>query len=74
MTPLRLKVRELRLAKGWSQQQLAAAAGVRQGTVSALETGKSKGADFSTLERLALALGADPHALFETVRGRRHPR
>ena len=73
MTPLRLRLRELRLAHGWSQHQLADAAKVRQGTVSALETGKSKGADFITIERLALALGVDPHTLFVTVPSRRRP-
>ncbi len=67
MTPLRVRLRELREAKGLSQFALAEAAGVRQGTVSALETGKSKGIDFATANRLAKALGVEPHELFETA-------
>ncbi len=67
MTPLRLRLREMREAKGLSQLQLAEAAGIRQGTISALETGKSKGIDFSTAEALAKALGVSPHEIFETV-------
>lgn len=60
MTPLRLRVRELREAKNWTQTQLAEKADVRQATISAIETGQSKGVDFDVLERLAKALGVDP--------------
>lgn len=59
MTPIRLRVRELREAQGLSQAGLAKLAGVRQGTISKLETGQTAGIDFSTLERLADALGVN---------------
>ena len=73
VTPLHLRLRELRKAAGLTQEQLATAAGVRQGTVSALETRKSKGIDFATAEALAKALGVDPHELFETTPAKRRP-
>jgi transcriptional regulator with XRE-family HTH domain len=66
MTPLRLRLRELREAKKLSQLQLAESASVRQATISDLETGKSKGIDFATAEALAAVLGVEPHQLFET--------
>ena len=60
MSPIVLRVRELREAKGWSQRDLARRAKVRQATVSAIEAGQTKGIDFVTLERLAKALAVDP--------------
>jgi len=73
VTPLRVRLRELRESVGLSQAALADQAGVRQASISALETGKARRADFSTIERLAKVLGVRPHELFETVRapGRR---
>jgi putative transcriptional regulator len=71
MTPLQIRLRELREAADLSQLALAEAAGVRQATISALETGKARRIDFSTVERLAKALGVDPHQLFETVPAKR---
>lgn len=67
MTPLRLRLKELRTAAGLSQEQLAAAAGIRQATVSGLETGQTKRVDFATIEALAKILEVEPHALFETA-------
>jgi putative transcriptional regulator len=60
MTPIRLRVRELRDAKGWSQVELAERAGVRRATVSAIENDQTTGIDFDTLEKLAKALEVDP--------------
>lgn len=58
MTPVHLgRVKELRAAKGWTQKQLATAANIRPATLNALEKGQTKGIDFDTLERLAVALG-----------------
>jgi transcriptional regulator with XRE-family HTH domain len=68
MTPLRIRLRELRLAKGLTQVELARKAGIRQATVSGLETGRTKRVDFPVLERLAAVLGVAPHRLFQTVR------
>jgi len=59
MNPIRLRVRELREAKGLSQRQLAAVAGITQATISNIETGRVKGVDFTTLEKLAKALGVN---------------
>ena len=60
MTPVVLRVRELREARGWSQRELARRAGVRQATLSAIENEQTSGIDFETLERLAKALEVDP--------------
>jgi transcriptional regulator with XRE-family HTH domain len=59
MTPVRLRVRELREAQKISQVALAELAGIRRATLSAIETGQTKGVDFDTLDRLARALGVD---------------
>jgi transcriptional regulator with XRE-family HTH domain len=42
-----------------SQAELARQASVRAATISAMETGTSRGVDFDVLERLARALGVD---------------
>lgn len=68
MTAIRLRVRELREARGWSQSELADRAGVRRATVSDIETEKTRGVDFDVLERLASALGVDAGYLVQTVR------
>jgi transcriptional regulator with XRE-family HTH domain len=59
MTPVRLRVRELREAQKISQVELAERAGIRRATLSAIETGQTTGIDFDTLERLARVLGVD---------------
>ncbi len=60
MTPITLRVKELRVAKGWSQAKLADRAEIRRATVSAIEANQTTGIDFDTLERLGKALGCDP--------------
>lgn len=69
MSPIVLRIEELRSAKGWSQRELARRAGVRQATMSHLESGKAKELDLSVLERIAHALGCDPAYLI-VKRGR----
>jgi transcriptional regulator with XRE-family HTH domain len=59
MSPIRLRVRELREAKGMSGASLAKRARVRPSTLSAIENEQTKGVDFDTLDRLAVALGVD---------------
>lgn len=59
MTPLVLRLRELRSARGWSQRELSRLAKVRQATVSHLESGNVKTVDLAILERLAKALDVD---------------
>lgn len=61
MTPIRLRVRELRDALGWSQTELATHAGIRQATVSKVEAGGT--INLATLEKLADALGVNASAL-----------
>jgi transcriptional regulator with XRE-family HTH domain len=58
-----VRVRELREAAGLSQQALGDFAGVRQATISELESGKRRRLDFVILERLADALGVEPGEL-----------
>lgn len=71
MTPIRLRVPELRTAKGWTQQELARKAGVSRLTVINVERGDARRVDFDVLEKLADALGVDPAVLLErTPKGR----
>ena len=65
MTPIRLRVREIREAQGLSQAALAEKAGIRAATLSAIETGQTKGIDFDTLERLAKALNVPAQVLID---------
>ncbi len=65
--PLRLRIRELREAKGWSQDELAQRAHVRQATISNFERGKTRSVDLDVLDRIATALRVDP--AFLIVRG-----
>ncbi len=55
----------LRAERHLSQRRLAALAGVRPDTVSALERGKSAGIQFDTLARICEALACEPGDLFE---------
>lgn len=68
MTPIRVRVKELREERGLSQQALGDLADVRQATISQLETGQKQRLDFGILERLAKALGVEPGELIERSR------
>ena len=57
MTQLGDRVRELRKARGWSQQQLGDEAGVTAQTVWLLETHQLNDVKLSTLSKIAGALG-----------------
>jgi transcriptional regulator with XRE-family HTH domain len=57
-------VRRLRLAKGLSQDALAADAGVFQKLISGIENGRAN-PEVDTLDKIAAALGVHPHELFE---------
>jgi transcriptional regulator with XRE-family HTH domain len=63
MTPLTIRLREVRLAKGLTQAALATLAKVRRATVVSIEKGQTKGIDFDTLDRLASALQVNAAAL-----------
>lgn len=60
MGPITIRLRELRAAKGWSQNELAERSGVRRVTISRIENDQTSGIEFDTLERLGKALGCDP--------------
>lgn len=60
MSNVGLRIRELRGARGWTQEELAGRAQLRQATLSAMENGRTKGVDFATLDRLARALEVEP--------------
>jgi transcriptional regulator with XRE-family HTH domain len=59
--PITLRVARKR--RRWTQEQLASAAGIRQGVISRLETGVIADPSFSTVTKLANALSVDPRSL-----------
>jgi len=63
MTPIRLRLEQIRTAMGWSQAELARRSGVPQPTISRLEGGKTRTIDLDNLEKLADALGVNAAAL-----------
>ncbi len=65
MSEIRVRLPVLRAERRLSQRRLAALAGVRPDTVSALERGESAGIRFETLARLCDVLDCEPGALFE---------
>jgi transcriptional regulator with XRE-family HTH domain len=63
MTPVSLRIQELREAKGLSQAQLARVSGVPQSTISRIEAGRTRALNLGHLERLAKALGVNAAVL-----------
>ena len=63
MSPIRIRLRELRTARGLTQVQLAELCGMPQSTISRIESGSTTGVDFETLDRVAAALGVHPSEL-----------
>ncbi len=59
-----LRIRELREARGWSQEKLAYTAGVSLGTIQNAEGGR--GVRSQTLQKIADALGLQIGDLFVT--------
>lgn len=57
MATLRERLRALRQARGWTQQELQGHCGVPYTTISRIETGEAQEITTSTLRRLAAALG-----------------
>lgn len=68
MSPLTLRIKELRERRGWSQAELARRAGVAQPIVNRLERGKTRTPSLDNLEKLADALGVSPRALLKHQR------
>jgi transcriptional regulator with XRE-family HTH domain len=61
--------KELRELKGFrTGVKLAAAAGVKQATISSLDYGKTTDPRWSTVEAIALALDVSPQMLMRSVR------
>jgi len=63
MSPVQMRLRELRKARGLTQVQLAERCGMPQSTISRIESGSTTGVDFDTLDRVAAALGVHPSEL-----------
>lgn len=58
-------IRRERVARGWSQQRLANAAGLNRSHVTTIETGKIGMPQYETVQALAKALGMLPRELIE---------
>lgn len=67
MSPIQLRLREARLARGLTQAALAARAGVRKATVNRIENNRVTSIDLRVLEQLARALEIDPALLLVTA-------
>ena len=67
MTPIHIRLRELRAERGLTQEALAELACVRQGTISAIERDVTTRIDLDVLDRLAEALDVKPGELLVTV-------
>jgi transcriptional regulator with XRE-family HTH domain len=60
MSPLQLRVRELREALGLTQAELADRAGVRRATVNRIENARVTAIDLGVLEKIADVLRVEP--------------
>jgi transcriptional regulator with XRE-family HTH domain len=82
MSPLTLRVRELREALGLTQAELATRAGIRRATVNRIENAHVTAIDLAVLEKLADALRVEPGFLIvrsspasgSTLHAAKHPR
>lgn len=61
---MRLRIKELRTAKGWSVQHLADTVGLSKSYVSDLENGKRRASDFR-LEKFAEAFGVSVYDIID---------
>jgi transcriptional regulator with XRE-family HTH domain len=64
-TKARVFLREWRDLRGFTQPRLADVVGVRQATISDIETGKAKTLRLALLDKLAKALNIEPHELLQ---------
>ena len=58
------KIKEVREAKGMTQEELSEKSGVSRGTISALENGSTRSTSTKTLVNLAKALGTTVENIF----------
>ena len=63
MTPVVMRLREWRERRGFTQAELAEAAGTHQKTVSGFETGRTQRIEFDLLQRFANVLRCKPQDL-----------
>lgn len=63
MAVKQITVRQARLRRGLTQEQLEAASGVSQAAISSIERGLVSDPSWSTVGDLAKALGLDPREL-----------
>lgn len=68
-TTLGQKVKELRVAKGMTQQRLSEKAGVSHSLISALESGRRKYVSPQDIDGLATGLGISSNDLWRAVPG-----
>jgi transcriptional regulator with XRE-family HTH domain len=59
------RIRQLRYAKGWGPDDLAARAKISRTALYQIESGKTEHPRAGTLRRIARALGVEPSVLFE---------
>ena len=74
MTPIRIRLKEVRESRGLTQVQLAEESGVGRPTISNIENGKTSGIDFEVLEKLANALGVNAAVLIDHTPGEKGKR
>lgn len=70
LSPVTIRLRELREARDLTQSALSELSGVPQATISRIESGTSA-IDLGVLERLAVALDVDAAFLIRHERGKR---
>ncbi len=58
-------IKELRIKRGWSQNKLARLAGIRQGVLSYIESGRTKNPRIDTLSAIAKALGVSVETIMK---------
>ena len=66
INPIAARIRQLREEKGWSQEQLAEAADLSRDAVSRIERNDRKAPRFSTMKKIADALGIRPSVLLDS--------
>lgn len=74
MSPIVLRLSDIRRARKWSQAELGRRSGVSQATISRIEAGKTAGVDLRTLDKLSDALGVEPADLIRREGRRKRTR
>ncbi len=65
VSPIALRLRELRQKRGLTQVELSKLTGIDQGAISRIENGHTGGIEFDVLERLCDALNCQPWDLLK---------